>query len=227
MSSNTHIYAGYRGDVEKRGLKDNLRENRYLAPNVDVFNMNKNFDFYAGVKGSFAGYWSFDLGAESTYFKNRGYFINSASDSTMFDIVYDTGTGNSNHLYASLGYTLGKKVYLGLQEHHYFYNTENVDEAWHLPDHKFTFVSSFTIGQKIKFNADAYLLSGIKALNPSTGNTVLLSSIADIDLGLEYLISKQASVFINSYNIIGNEYERYLNYSSRGLQIIGGLSYSF
>jgi hypothetical protein len=227
LSNNAKAYAGYRGDVDKKSLKGNLKINRYLAPNVDIFNTVRNFDFYAGLKGSFAANWSYDVGAEITYYKNKGYFINSPGDSTRFDIVYDTGTGNSNHLYASLGYNLNDKVFLGLQEHHYFYNTDLIEEAWHLPKNRLNFISTFNFGQKIKLNADAYLLSGIVAQRPSISSAITLESIVDIDIGLEYLISKQASVFINGYNIIGNEYERFLNYPSRGLQIIAGLSYSF
>ena len=227
VSTNARVYAGYHGDVDKKSLKDNLKINRFLAPNVDVFNTIRNFDFYAGLKGSFASNWSYDLGMELTYYENKGYFVNSTGDSTRFDIVYDTGTGNSNHLYASLGYNLSNKIFFGVQEHHYFYNTDEVAEAWHLPGNRLNVLSTFNIGQKIKFNADAYLLSGIIAQSPSTGNSVSLESIIDIDLGLEYLISNQASVFINGYNLLGNEYERFLNYPNRGLQLLAGLSYSF
>ena len=88
-------------------------------------------------------------------------------------------------------------------------------------------MSSVFIGQKIKLNADLYMLSGILARDPGNGTVVNLKSIVDIDLGLEYIISKQASVFVNTYNVLGKEYERFLNYPNRGLQVIAGLSYSF
>ena len=227
VSTNARVYAGYRGDMDKMSLKDNLKNNRWLAPNANVFNRIRNFDFYAGLKGTLANNLSFDAGAELTYYKNQGYYVNSSVDTTKFDIIYDTGTGNSNHLYASLGYNIKNKILLGIQEHHYFYNTENTAEAWHLPTNKLTLISSINVGQKLKFNADLYMISGMIARNPTTGAAISLESIIDIDLGLEYLLSRQASIFVNTYNILGKEYVRYLNYPNRGLQVIAGLSYSF
>ena len=106
-------------------------------------------------------------------------------------------------------------------------NTDTIEEPWHLPSNDLTFLASVNFGQKFKLNAGTHFLSGIVAQNPATNLTISLESIIDVDLGLEYLISKQASVFVNSYNIIGKEYQRYLNYPSRGLQLLAGLSYSF
>ena len=47
-------------ELASNSLKDNLQNNRFLSPNVDVFHTVRNFDFYAGLKGNFAGNWSYD-----------------------------------------------------------------------------------------------------------------------------------------------------------------------
>jgi len=146
---------------------------------------------------------------------------------TKFVIVYDTVSSNYNHIYGSVGYDITPNVFVSLGGDHYFYTTSDVAEPWHRPRYKVKFFSKFKLADKFNITADAYFMGGLKARAPVTGQVEELDPILDISVGLEYLISKQASIFVNTYNVIGKEYERYLNYPSRQLQVIGGLSYSF
>ncbi len=222
-----NVYGGYRGDVDKWTLKSYLNQNRYLESNVDVFNQVRGFDFYAGAEGQFGNSWKYSVEADLVYFKNAAYFTNNVSDSTKFDILYDTGTGSQNKIIGSLGYDISKKVNVTFSAQHNFYSTETVDEAWHKPSYIIEFQSSFLVGDKFKITADADLMGGIKALNINSGETISLDPITNIDLGLQYIISGRASIYVNAYNLLGKSYQRYLYYGSRELQWIAGLSLSF
>lgn len=220
-------YGGYKGDVDKSSLKSYLNQNRYLASNVDVFNQIRPFDFYAGVKGQFSGNWNYSLEADLSYYKNRAFFINDVLDTSQFVIVYDTGSSSQNSFSGSLGYDVTKSVNVGLFGAYYSYSTDLVAEAWHLPKYKVDFTGSFLLGQKFKLTTDFKLMGGVKALDPSDGSTIDLNGITNIDVGINYQISDRASIYVNGYNLLGQSYQRYLYYTSRELQIIAGLSYSF
>lgn len=224
----TEVYGGFRADVDKNTLKSMLNENRYLGPDIDVFNQIRTFDFYAGIKGKLGKAWSYDIGTDIVYFKNRLYFINDPADTIKFRVIYDTESSSYNHLRGSIGYDVIKNINIGLNAEYFFYHTSDlVAEAWHRPAYDITFLSTFTFFEKFKITADAYIMGGLKARDPGTGNVIEMDAIQDIDLGLSYLISEQASVFIKTYNVIGHENQRYLNYSTRDLQWLAGLSYSF
>jgi len=228
ISSNVQVYGGYKGDVDKMTLKSYLNENRYLGQNVNVFNQIKSFDFYAGIKGKFGYDWSYDVGTELTYFKNRPYFVNDPADTVKFMIIYDTESSSTNHFYGSVGYDITEKLNLGIRAENYIYNTSDlVEEAWHRPTYRIDVMSTFKILDKFKLTADAYIIGGIKARQPISGITTELDPIVDLNVGFEYLISKQASVFFKTYNLLSRENQRFLNYSSREFQWLAGLSYSF
>ncbi len=227
VSESTIVYGGYKGDVDKGTLKNYLGENRYLESNAHVFNQIRGFDFYTGIKGKFGSHWNYKIEADLAYYKNRAYFVNNSLDSTKFDILYDTGTGNQNRFFGSFGYDISNKANFTLMAEHNFYSTEKVTEAWHKPSYIVGFQSSLLLVEKFKITADINLMGGIKAMNISDGSPVSLDPIANIDLGLQYIISGRASLYANSYNLLGNSYQRYLNYISRELQWIAGISFSF
>ncbi len=224
----TEVYGGFRADVDKTTIKSLLRENRYLGPDIDVFNQIRTFDFYAGIKGKMGKAWSYDIGTDLTYFKNRPYFINDPADTIKFRVIYDSESSSMNHLRGMIGYDVTKNINIGLNAEHFFYYTsDQVAEAWQRPAYEITFLSTFTLFEKFKITADAYILGGLKARDPGTGTVIEMDAIQDIDLGFSYLISDQAALFFKTFNIIGKENQRYLNYSIRELQWLAGLSYSF
>lgn len=53
------------------------------------------------------------------------------------------------------------------------------------------------------------------------------NAVIDLSLRADYRITPQFSVFAMGNNLTGRRYQRYLNYQSQGLNVIGGLSYSF
>jgi len=149
------------------------------------------------------------------------------SDTSKFVIVYDQGSSSQNSFTGTLGYDVTRSINVGVLGAYYSYSTDQVMKAWHLPSYRIDLTGSFLFGQKIKLTTDLKLLGGMQARNPSDGSAIDLSNITNIDLGLHYLISDRASVFVNGYNLLGQSYQRYLYYSSRELQLIAGLSYSF
>ncbi|HEV7381222.1 MAG TPA: TonB-dependent receptor, partial [Dyadobacter sp.] len=75
--------------------------------------------------------------------------------------------------------------------------------------------------------ADLYTQRGIRAKNFQTGVVTKLPVIADLNLKIDYLLTKNFSAFVAINNVLGKQYQRYQYYPQQGLNFIGGLSFSF
>jgi hypothetical protein len=51
--------------------------------------------------------------------------------------------------------------------------------------------------------------------------------IVDLNLKVDYRFSDKFSTFVMGNNLLGRNYQRFVNYQNKGLQAIAGLSYTF
>jgi outer membrane cobalamin receptor len=68
---------------------------------------------------------------------------------------------------------------------------------------------------------------GAKALDVDTNTTVELDAAVDLNVKASYFLSKQFSIFLKGSNLLANEYQLFLNYPVRGLQVMGGIIWVF
>ncbi|CAN5218910.1 hypothetical protein BH23BAC1_BH23BAC1_13940 [soil metagenome] len=227
LSENITAYAGIDGDMQRTSLAGFVNENPFLAPNVPLLHTNKTFDFFGGIKGKLMQNLNFNVGISSAEYNNMYFFVNSAQDSSRFDIIYDPQNLALLNLFAEIGFNKSEKIRTSIRGDYYGYSTVLVEEPWHKPNYKLTFLSTYNIYDKIHLNADVNLLGGIKAKNFMTDEAVDLPTIVDLNLKADYLFSDRFSVFLSFNNILSRNYERYLYYPSRGLMVLAGASYSF
>ena len=53
------------------------------------------------------------------------------------------------------------------------------------------------------------------------------NSVIDLSLRADYHLTPKFSIFALGNNLTNRHYQRYLNYPSQGINVIGGLTYSF
>ena len=80
---------------------------------------------------------------------------------------------------------------------------------------------------KLQVSLDFYYMGGLVGLNGETGLAQDLDDIFDMNLGGQYDINDRFDVFLQVNNLFGKEYQRWLNYPSRGLQALAGVSITF
>lgn len=227
ITSDIKVYGGIEGDIERKSLQHYADENIFLNQKVSVFNTNKSMEFYGALEGKVFKVLSFKGGFSIANYKNMYYFINSATDSTKFDLIYDTGNTSLLNLFAEVGISKSELFNLVLRTDYYGYGTDEVDEAWHKPEFGVSLVGSYNIYDKILLSAQLAALGGIEGYNAQSDTRKKLDTIVDLGLKGEYLFSDRASAFISFNNILGNDNERFLNYPSRKLMFMAGVTYSF
>lgn len=227
LSSGFEVHAGIKGDVEKQTLRQLVNNNPFLAPNNRAFNSYNTFELFGGIGGTLTSKLGFGAGLSLSNYKNMVYFINSFDDISKFQTIYDTGNTTVLNLNGQLSYNRNEIVRVTLRGDYWGYDTDKVDDPYHRPNYKLSALSTFNVFDKLRFELEGYMLGGITALNTTTGESVNLDSVVDLNINAEYLFSEQFSSFIRLNNILSNEYELLYNYPVRGFQVLAGVTYSF
>lgn len=221
------IYGGVDGDISRKSLQYFADENPFMNQNVPVFNTNKTMEFYGAIEGKVFKMLSFKGGFSAGNYKNMYYFVNSAIDSSKFDIVYENENTSLLNLYGEIGISKSEVFNLVFRTDIYSYGTDTLEEAWHKPNFGLSLIGSYNIYDKILLSAQLAALGGIEGYNAQSDVSKSLDTIVDLGLKAEYLFSERASAFLTFNNILGNNNERFLYYPSRKLMVMAGVTYSF
>ncbi|WPP50891.1 TonB-dependent receptor [Catalinimonas niigatensis] len=227
ISNSFHLYASLEGEIERKSLLDFTNENPWLKPNVAVFHTNKNFGFGGGIAGKVNSMLGFNAGFSANNYKNLYFFANSASDSAKFDILYDTGNVFVFNLHGEVNIYSQDRFRTTIRGDYFAYDMDELAKPWHRPTVKMSLLSSYNIYDKFLLNAELLVMGGLEGINLASGTQKELGTIADLSFKADYLFSPRFSTFLQLKNILAQNYERYLNYPSRGIMVMAGITYSF
>jgi outer membrane receptor protein involved in Fe transport len=148
-------------------------------------------------------------------------------DTSKFSIIYDPQKTKVLNISGQAGYAYNDLFKTSLKVNYYDYSMGSVEEAWHRPDLTLNWFNALTLSKKLFITADFYMLKGMKAKNFQTAAVTKLPVIADLNLKIDYLLTRNFSAFVSINNLLGKEYQRYQYYPQQGLNFVGGLSFSF
>ncbi len=220
------VFGGLDGGIQKNTLRSVTNEMPFINSNVAIQNTNKTIDFFAGIRGNLKGniFYRVKVGYQS--YKNMYFLVNDIADSSKFALAYDKTTGVVN-VGGELGFFNMQKFRVTLKGDYYGYSTSDLDRAWHKPSFVAGVNGGYNLKEKIYFNVDFYLMSGINAKNFSSGKEYSLNTIADCNLKTEYRFSERFGAFVELNNIFAQRYQRYLNYQNKGFNVLVGLNATF
>ncbi|MFN6943953.1 MAG: hypothetical protein ACK4ND_03330 [Cytophagaceae bacterium] len=220
------FFGGLTGELEKNVLRTFVDQNPFLGSGVPLSHTNKTMELYGGAKGHILEKLNYKAQVSYSTYRNLWFFVNSPEDSSRFTLMYDPGNSTVLNLSGNASYEVSRRLRLGLTTEFFNYSV-NTEQAWHRPSFINTFNASYNLHDKIFFNTDIYYISGISARNFTTGQTFDLPSIVDMNVKIDYRFSPLFSAFVEANNILSKNYQRYLYYPVRGVNILGGLTYSF
>jgi len=220
-------YASLDGDIERVSLLDLTNMNPWLRPNVPVFHTNKSLSFGGGITGKVNSVLGFNAGLSASNYKNMYFFVNNANDSTKFDVLYDQGNVFLLNIHGELSLNSQDRFRTTLRADYFVYDMNELDQPWHRPNLKMSVLASYNLYEKLLLNTEFMLLGGLKGLNQATDQSQALPLITDLSFKADYIFSPRFSTFLQFKNIFAQNYERYLNYPTRGFMVMGGITYSF
>ncbi len=225
LGKTVQAFAHLKGDMEEVSLHRLARENNWVNANLDIFHSNKQLDFSAGLVGRVGTSLSFQLGGAVASYQHLYFYINHAEHTEKFDVVYDNTTRTT--AFAEWGVERTNRASLKMRGEYYGYSMDTQAEAWHRPVYRVAAYSWFNLFSKIQLHANVVALGGMKAWNESLTRTETLDMAIDLNVKARYFVSKDFSCFVEGSNLLNSNYPLYFQYPVRGLQVTGGISWSF
>ena len=226
-TSNINIYGGYQGDLEFNSFRSVVQENAFVQRDFILLNTDKESEIFAGINLGLIDGLRLNAGLSLASLQRLPFFTNSITDSTRFEILYDTDAVERTNVYGEVTYEKMENVRSSLRFDYFDYSLTTLADAYHRPQYQAVFNNTFYPIENLKVSADLYYMGGLVGLNRESSTRVELDDIIDLNLGGDYSVSERVSVFLQFKNVFGKEYERYLNYPSRGIQFLGGITVSF
>lgn len=221
------VFAGLTGGMVKNTMYNLTRMNPFIQSNPIMAHTNNKMNLYAGLKGKVNNQIDYKAKIGYSTYTNQVFMTNGPVDSSEFALVYDNGNVGLFQTQFALGYQVLKKWRANVEYTFNSWNTDKIAKAWHQPSNVFQIGIQHNVADKILVSADFYYLSGITGKNLKSNTETELKSIADLNLKIDYLFSKKFAAFLEFNNILGKKYQRYLYYSNKGINILGGITYSF
>ncbi|AKD04825.1 TonB-dependent receptor [Pontibacter korlensis] len=230
IKGNLLIYGGIGGDLERTTLYELTQENPFLAPNVQVADVNKGLEIYGGFQANVANYVHLNGRIAYQNFRNLYFYNNSVEDPAKFDLLYDDGVTNVFNIYGEASFNYSDEIRLGLKADYNSYNTASLDHPFHRPELMASVYGTYNFYDKILFNSELYYIGDSFGRITRPDGTVELrqtDSIVDLNLKADYKFTNNFTVFLMANNLFGKKYERFVNYPNKGINLIGGVTYSF
>lgn len=227
LSPTVDLVGSLTGGVDEVSLHSLVRENWWLAPNIPIYHTNRLFEFIAGLNARLGNQVEVHAGLAAANLKNLYSFVNSPDDQSKFITVFDQGTVKRNNVYAALSYAQSENAKFHVRGDFYTYTEGDLQEVWHRPTYRLSANAFYNVFDKILLKADLIMQGGMKALDQQTTEVVKLDGAFDLNAKAEYLFSETFSFYVQLNNIVSNEYPLYYHYPARGMQVMGGITWSF
>lgn len=227
ISEYLDIYGGIRGDQDFNTFSSFSNANPWIQNNLDIRNEITKFELYGGLRGKISETVGVTAGFSTGTYENIGFFVNSQPDSSRFDLIYDTGNTAVFRLFGELNYSFGEKAGVQANAEIIGYDTDQLPEAWHMPQYKMSISGNYRLINKLIFRPQLEVIGGIEGYNAASDIRQKLDPIVNLNLRSRYILSERSGLFLNLDNILGSDNQMFMNYPSRALQFQVGFSYSF
>lgn len=219
------VYAGAQGSLYKNTFKNLSDYNPFIVSrtNLQIENSSYN-DFYGGIRGNLKVVdYQGQVGLKKV--NDLALFVQHPVDTLRFGVLYDTvdvfyikGTLNASPVKGlEIIGTIGSNVY----------SLNNQEKAWHLPAFEMNLGLVYTtLEDKLRIKGEVFVENGVPFMNDA-GEADNLNGLFDISLGADYQIAKNFGIFFQLNNLANNKRQRWANYPTYGINVLGGISARF
>lgn len=234
------IFGEVKGDVNRNSLKQFTDENPFLNNNITIRNSIEKLSISGGIKGTGGPGFGYKARVYHKSIEDMPLFVNNFSNFNKFDVIYDFGTmkliGLEGELSVQVSDALKWTGKLNFED----YKPAAETQSWFKPQMRLSSDLSYVINKKVTLNASVAIQDDSKAKiytsapanpyytpDPANETVVTVKGFVDLGAGVSYKINNKFSAFAKANNLLNTSYSRYLHYEVIGLNVFGGISYSF
>jgi len=230
-------YIGVTGGVQRTSINTLRIENPFITGTPELKNTRTAYDTYLGVRGVYSSNISYNISGGFKEVKDMALFVSNVpgfSYENVYRPVYDTV--KIAYVKAQVSYQKEEKWNLLWRLGYNSYETTREVKAWNLPEFISDVTLRYNLQDKIIAKTSMTFMSSRYYKTDQTNGAEQLSAtvygrkldpIFDFNLGLEYRFTKKLSAFIDLNNILSQNYEIWGNYKVQGINVMGGVTYSF
>ena len=167
-------------------------------------------------------------------------FVNSFGSRNKFDVIYDFGTMKLTGLEGEISVQVSDVLKWTGKLNFEDYKPAAETQSWFKPQMRISSDLSYVINKKVTLNASVAIQDDSKAKvyllapatpylipDPTNERVVTVKGFVDLGAGASYQINNRFSAFLRANNLLNTSYSKYLHYETIGMNIFGGISYSF
>lgn len=235
-------YAGAEGSLKQNSYRDFTQGNFFVSPTLGIAPTDQKYDIYVGLKGKIANNVSFNIrGSYKNEDQKAIFFSNPYNNENpnkegyafgnSFNVLYDNVKTVS--FFGELKADFSKNVSFGINGTFNSYKTDELPEAWNLPELQIAANLDFNITEKWYAGASVFFVGERKDVFSYTSllrnelETVTLDSYFDLNLHVGYKYNDRLTAFLKGNNLTSQDYQKWLNYPVQGIQVMAGASYKF
>lgn len=244
------FYAGLEGSLEQNSYHDLVNENPFLSPTLNITPTDRQYDFFAGLKGKFASQISYNVRGGIISEKNRALFVSNRSLTFDGDAINTEGYAYGNsfsvayqnmttlQFFGAINADFSKNFTWSADIELNSFSVSNNQEAWNLPAIQlsttadFKFAPKWSVGAKVFFVGERKdlisILSDAAVFPPIfTQEIRTLKSFVDANVQLNYQHNQRISAFLKVNNFANQAYQRWMDYPAQQFQILAGANIKF
>lgn len=220
------VEAGWVGYFQKNGYRTLTDINPWILQPA-VYANTKIGEQYAGIRGAAGNHFTYRARLSFMRMNNQPLFPTTWSiDGKSFDVFYEPEM-DVVQLHGEIGYTLQEKLsLLGGITYRQFTSLQTAKKAWGLLPLEVTGALRWKMFKDLQLKADVFLWDGSHYRN-GTGTTLKLDPAADLNIGAEFSVMPKLNLWVQLNNVLNNRYRRWHQYEVLGLNVLGGVVYSF
>ena len=219
------VQAGWIGYYQKNSYQSLSVTNPWIRQPDSLFNTRIQ-EKYAGFKGSAGSHFSYNARLSFLKYNNPVLFLNDSLDGKTFSPVYESAL-SVLRISGEVGYTVQEKFSLlaGASINN-FSGLEINDKAWGLLPLEITGSLRWQVLKDLQFKSDLFISNGA-LYRTKLGTKERSGGAFDLSAGATFSVLPQLGVWLQFNNILNNKYERWHQYQVLGLNVLGGIVYSF
>lgn len=244
----TNLYIGAFGDLHTNSFNIFAKENPYVSPTLDIRQTNEVYNFFGGVRGMLSSDITYNVKGSYKNEENKPFYILNKSKSNGFTTAATVGGfpffgyefGNSFfvrydnvktlNVFGEITYDATKNVSIGFNGAFNMYTLNNEEYAWHLPKIKSELFAKYKqykwyAGTNIYYVGKRIGLTYQKVTQLPSATS--LKGYVDINVHGGYHFHDGLSVFVKANNLMNINYQRFTNFNTQSIQVIGGISWKF
>jgi hypothetical protein len=218
------------GSYNENSYLEIYNKNPFIKQNLGVSPSDNKINMTFGFRGNISSKVAFNAKIDYNITNNQYFFVIDTSSQLHNKFVTVSDTITRVRLLGEISYKTSERLWLAVKGNYYKYTMGSQLEPWHMPTFDISLNARYRIQNKITLDVNVFGIGTRYARDFDENNQVYakeLQGIVDLNLGVEYRLTKLLSAFAHFNNISSVKYYQWNNYATQRFNVMLGATYSF